>query len=518
LPTEVGRNARKDILTILTDDFTAYLLSELKKYAPFFSQDNLFGAMLTVNVNSQREESLCASGSAIAQRRAVQARRCRAISQSLYWFQNIYTALNALSHLKKTGITGSMSLPIPANHGTSFASSSPAIDPESIQAQLQLILISPPFLHSKRYPRFLRFIVDETLAGKAERLKERVLGIEVFDRKPDYDMASDPIVRIVAGEIRKRLAQYYVDHEKELRIQLQPGSYVPEFSWPEVSSSQTQTEPPSNSEQPIPYEAVAVQSAIPGFKVIGAIAIFLIALIGGGIYLATLHRASPIEMFWGPILKSDAAPVICLGDVGFFINGTEDVHSFEVRRILERKELLALPDVVALNQISSVLTAHGKRPSVFNSTAVAYEQLQRHPVILIGWVDNQWSARVMQSLRFQLVKINQEHLYGVRDTERPNEIKWSVDLAGSANDVPRTYSIVARLHDPTTGQPTVLLGGVGLNGTTSASEFVTSQESMRSFVNQAPRGWENKNIEIVLEAQVIHGETGPPHIIATQIW
>ena len=129
-----------------------------------------------------------------------------------------------------------MSLPIPANHGTSLASSSPTIDPESVQAQLRLILISTPFLHSKRYPRFLRFVVDETLAGTAERLKERVLGIEVFDRNPAYDMASDPIVRIVAGEIRKRLAQYYVDHEKELRIQLQPGSYVPEFSWPEVGS------------------------------------------------------------------------------------------------------------------------------------------------------------------------------------------------------------------------------------------------------------------------------------------
>jgi hypothetical protein len=399
-----------------------------------------------------------------------------------------------------------------------MASSSPTIDPESVQAQLRLILISPPFLHSKRYPRFLRFVVDETLAGKAERLKERVLGIEVFDRNPAYDMASDPIVRIVAGEIRKRLAQYYVDHEKELRIQLQPGSYVPEFSWPEVGSSQAQIDPPAISQQPAMREEVVGRAAGSGFRLIGALAISLLALLGGGIYLATQHRASPIETFWEPILRSEAAPIICLGDVGFFLNGTEDVHSFEVRRILERKELLALPDVVALNQISSILTANGKRLTVSNSAAVAYEQLQHHPVILIGWVDNQWSARVMQSLRFQLVKINQEHLYGVRDTEKPNENKWSVDLAGSANDVPKTYSIIARLHDPTTGQPTVLLGGVGLNGTTSASEFVTSEESMRSFVNQAPRGWENKNIEIVIEAQVIHGETGPPHIIATQIW
>ena len=62
-------------------------------------------------------------------------------------------------------------------------------------------------------------------------LKERTLGIAVFGREPSYDTSTDPVVRATAGEIRKRIAQYYQEsgREHEIRINLSPGSYVPEF-------------------------------------------------------------------------------------------------------------------------------------------------------------------------------------------------------------------------------------------------------------------------------------------------
>jgi len=78
---------------------------------------------------------------------------------------------------------------------------------------------------------FLRFVVEQTLAGKTEALKERTLGVDVFARPSHYDTNDDPIVRVTAGEIRKRIAQYYQEpgHEEELRIYLPLGSYVPHF-------------------------------------------------------------------------------------------------------------------------------------------------------------------------------------------------------------------------------------------------------------------------------------------------
>jgi len=105
---------------------------------------------------------------------------------------------------------------------------------EAIREQLGRILASTLFRNSKRFPSLLSYTVECALRGSVEPLKERTLGVEVFGRQPDYDTTQDPVVRMTAVEIRKRLAQYYQTpgHENEIRIDFPPGSYVPEFHPP----------------------------------------------------------------------------------------------------------------------------------------------------------------------------------------------------------------------------------------------------------------------------------------------
>src|SRR5580658_6245398 len=79
----------------------------------------------------------------------------------------------------------------------------------AIQEQLERLLTNSHFRHSRRFPSFLRYAIEKTLAGEEDALKERTLGIEIFGRQAGYDTASDPIVRVTAAEIRKRIAQYY---------------------------------------------------------------------------------------------------------------------------------------------------------------------------------------------------------------------------------------------------------------------------------------------------------------------
>src|ERR1700729_3713425 len=100
-----------------------------------------------------------------------------------------------------------------------------------VRRQMERLLATAHFKNSRRYPALLRFIVEETLEGRGEFWKERLLGVRVFNRPPDYDTASDPIVRVTIAEIRKRIAQYYHEpgHETEMRIELMPGNYAPEF-------------------------------------------------------------------------------------------------------------------------------------------------------------------------------------------------------------------------------------------------------------------------------------------------
>src|SRR5205085_6160235 len=106
----------------------------------------------------------------------------------------------------------------------------------------------PLFANSKRYPALLAYTVEQTLLGNANELKERSIAVEVFGRAPSYDANSDPVVRITAGEVRKRLTQYYYDsaHRGELVIELPLGSYVPVFRGPERPPS----EPEAASETP----------------------------------------------------------------------------------------------------------------------------------------------------------------------------------------------------------------------------------------------------------------------------
>src|SRR3984957_17329990 len=108
---------------------------------------------------------------------------------------------------------------------------------KAIQEQLEGLQSNSNFSQSRRFPPFLRFVKDPPLLGQTDLLKERTLGIEIFGREADYDDASDPIVRVTATEIRKRIAQYYQEpgHETELRLTLPAGSYVPQFHWPQAA-------------------------------------------------------------------------------------------------------------------------------------------------------------------------------------------------------------------------------------------------------------------------------------------
>ncbi len=105
------------------------------------------------------------------------------------------------------------------------------ISPQEIQDTLTLITQSGAFLRSKQLQRLLRFLIEETLAGRGERLKEYVLGVEVFGRPDSYDPRLDSIVRVEARRLRAALEQYYADEgaANPLIVDLVKGSYVPSF-------------------------------------------------------------------------------------------------------------------------------------------------------------------------------------------------------------------------------------------------------------------------------------------------
>src|SRR5438105_7188826 len=153
-------------------------------------------------------------------------------------------------------------------HMKAATESSEALSPESIRAELDKILASPGFATAERLSRFLRHVVEGTLDGQNDRLKESVLGIEVFGRKASYDPRMDAVVRTEAVKLRSRLKEYYdtEGHADPVRIDLPKGGYIPAFRVHE----ETPQQPPEHN---LSTEAPVVEPAPPStWKVLAAVA------------------------------------------------------------------------------------------------------------------------------------------------------------------------------------------------------------------------------------------------------
>jgi TolB-like protein len=115
------------------------------------------------------------------------------------------------------------------------------VPPGEISAQLERILASRGFASADRASRFLRYVVERTIAGEGDQLKEYVIGREVFDRGDDFDPRVDSIVRVEAGRLRSKVDEYYAGPGRAdgILIQLRRGSYAPAFEprGPETASA-----------------------------------------------------------------------------------------------------------------------------------------------------------------------------------------------------------------------------------------------------------------------------------------
>jgi hypothetical protein len=417
-------------------------------------------------------------------------------------------------------------------------------DHEAVLRELRGILASPHFCNSKRYPALLKFIVENTLLGKTDLLKERTIGVEVFDRPPTFDTNSDTVVRYTAGEVRKRLLLYYSESEQNsvLRISLPAGSYIPEFlreredfaeltnqaappsevnipvrtgiesSEHDATSSSTNRTPTASSA--IEHNDDEVSPSRPFRKHLGWLALAAILGIGlaAGVWwrVSAVQPQSALDDFWGPVLHDQRMVVVCIGGVVFQDNKFSGV-------ITAGKDIeypfVSMPIASAIAQISGVLEHSGVTTKLLSSPSTPLTELREHPVILLGGYNNQWSMRLLQSQRLQFTP---EPLESIIDRTEP-QARWSRDKSlsySSADD----YALIARFRDATTDSWVVVLAGLGRNGTEAATQFATSPRYMQLLREQARKGFSNRNIEAILKVSVIDGKTGAPSIQAVHVW
>jgi len=396
-----------------------------------------------------------------------------------------------------------------AQRGEASAVCSVPDSPEDLAAvreQLERILSSSLFRNSKRYPNLLRYVVEQSLAGHGADLKERTLGIEVFGRAPDYDTNLDPVVRISAAEIRKRIAQYYHEpgREGEIRIDLPLGSYIPEFR----SSVAAQTVA-LTAVAPVPIEiprplALAPEEPQPARKLSLRFAALLACLALGLAAAAALvvprFRATPLDQFWGPVLDHGKPVLLCVGR--YRPPGSE------------RAAGIAFPDALTLSRLTGLIQSRGVTWHARVEDNATFTDMRAGPVVLIGLFNDSWSGLLANSMRYTFHKDADGDW--IQDQRNPASRVWNVPHVQPA--ITKDYAIISRVIDPATDRIMISVGGLHGFGTLAAGEFLTTPKYVEAFAQKAPEGWSKKNLQIVLETEVIQGNSGPPRVLASYVW
>jgi hypothetical protein len=211
------------------------------------------------------------------------------------------------------------------------------IPAELVENALCHILASSVFQTSKQCQLLFRYIVNFSLTHQDDLLRERVIGTTVFGRSPDYDTGNDPIVRARAAEVRKRLAQYYVDRQDKAAVQISipKGSYRAIFSYgppPRTEWADEVAESNKTAEDLPLLLALAVDDSkvtaeegldkpvsrrhpLKSWRALTVLLIF-IAIPCGWLTFRSWHnqrRENRFRQFWAPFSKSSKPAIIYIG-------------------------------------------------------------------------------------------------------------------------------------------------------------------------------------------------------------
>lgn len=367
-------------------------------------------------------------------------------------------------------------------------------------------------------------------------MKERTLGVEVFERDPHYDTNQDPVVRTTAGEVRKRLAQYYLEpgHEDEIRISLPPGSYLPEIHPPPVKLEAVVHSP---STKPEAVGSSSTNVTRRSVFVLGSVVIVLAVVV----VVSSVHsERTALDRFWAPVINQQESVLICLGQPkAYSFNKLQPELNAWVESGSNRQnppatlETLPLSDIVpawdrfvtladaqVFSQLTSMLAKKGKTAEIRGSRSVSLSDLRGKNCVLVGAFNNDWTMGLTGELRyyFETVTENGAEVSIVRDRQTSDKSDWRVVNAWPYWKIPVDYALVSRIHNPTTEQTVVSVAGITNYGTLPAGEFLTNEAYFAEALKHAPNDWYRKNMQIVLSTRVMSGKNGPPQVLAVHFW
>jgi hypothetical protein len=373
--------------------------------------------------------------------------------------------------------------------------------------ELRRILQNRHFAGSPRKSRFLEFVSEQTFVGNGDKLNEYLIGVEVYDRGPEFDSQKDPIVRVQAHEIRRLLKKYYEDEGKDslMRLELPPGAYVPVFA--RAATERVDLLEPMSASVVVPFRRT-IDWHLAFTLTLAFVCIVLAMLLIGRNWQSRKAaqsvpaRALPegLEWFWSPFLQPAEAPLIVIpnhpllraahdGDSPQTLASSHEIPKSELpefRDTIHFRELKRFRFVPSLTDFTSVgetmgvvslcqmFFQVGQGCRLQQSRLVNLEEIKANNAILLGG-NQSWSGRVflnMEGFHFQSgVILNRNPQPGEKPVYKP-------EFDPITNQLRRDYALVLMLPNERSENRVLLLYGVYTQGSQAAIEYLKNPERM----------------------------------------
>jgi hypothetical protein len=391
------------------------------------------------------------------------------------------------------------------------------VTPEEVRLTLERVLSSKHFIHAPMKRRFLRLVCEFYLDGRANELNEYLIGREVFERDDTYNPAADPIVRVGAHDVRKKLELYYEGEgaNDEIRLEMPVGSYEPVF----VKAKAPPTEPAETSRPSVVRPAQTTRPEInKPLLVLGACCVVLLA---ATTFLWWSNRGleqqitqanamadgSSYGAVWQPFFKGDEQTLVVLSNppVYRFTNpvdpqvavehsvGLTDAqvndasHTLRDNLILKQKRALRLVlsnddytgmgEAIGLYRITDLFRSTGRTILLKQSRTASAEDLKNHNVILLGsaWA-NEWSGKL--ALREDFYCGSNSTIEN-RQPSSGEALEYRPEFDSKSGDLQVDYALITVKPNISLQDTIMVLAGIHSEGTEAAAEYVTT----RSYIN-----------------------------------
>jgi hypothetical protein len=429
-------------------------------------------------------------------------------------------------------------------------------DAARIRHALDQVLSSPPFRNTQQCQTLLRYIVKHTLAGVDHLLRERVIGSEVFGRRPDYETSEDPVVRLRAADVRKRLAQFYQSAPEgaEIHIDIPSGSYRATFRLTDGAHSAPH-EPIPLEAHPIELETLSLPQALDSHQTVTVVASerhpsafwgrIRVAYVAVAVLLLVTvivldsawngAQTSQLRTFWSPWNGSSKPVIIAIGSNAvyrladnvldqyakthqlethgqeFFVPLTPDASVKGSDLNPAENSFVALGDVASVSDIVASLTRQKQSFQERFPNDISFAELRNSPSVLVGGFNNPMTLELTKNLRFVLSARNE-----IDDMQDHNR-RWLLYASEDSHDT-EDYAVVTRLTHAHGDAPMLSVAGMGQYGTLAATEFVCSPTAVSEMTQHLPRDWANRNLQLVLHVKVVDFKPVATEVVATHIW